>query len=135
MADAYEIGITTAFSHVWDILRAILKSYKQADAVSFPGSKERVLMEQILKQKGAKVPSAIFAVDGSHLRCKGRNIPERRSKKYNWYANVHSLYFWDALILSISHQNNTFCHLALVLQTGYRVLAYIASWKEYLGPS
>ena len=93
MADKYSIGIATAFNHVWDILCAILKSYKQADAVSFPGKKERVLMEQILKQKGEKCPSAIFAVDGSHLRCMGRNIAERRSKKYNWYCshNLHPL--------------------------------------------
>ena len=84
MADKYEIGIATAFSHVWDLLLAILKSYDQSEVVSFPNSEERELMEAILKQKGEKMPHAIFAVDGSHLRCMGRNNAERRSKKYNW---------------------------------------------------
>eukprot|EP01084_Bolivina_argentea_P139430 245281_1 len=30
------------------------------------------------------MPDAIFAVDGSHTRCTGRNISERRSHKYHW---------------------------------------------------
>lgn len=88
MADAYEIGIATAFSHVSDVVRAILKSYKQSEAISFPSMEERRLMEQILKRKGDKMPSAIFAVDGSHLRCTGRNVAERRSFKYSWYVTL-----------------------------------------------
>ena len=86
MQEAYDIGVATAFSHVSDILQGILTTYKEKDVVSFPTMAERELMKGILEQKGDKVPHAIFAIDGSHLRCTGRNIAERRSKKYNWFV-------------------------------------------------
>ena len=84
MQDKYDIGVATAYSHISDILQAILKTYQEDDVVSFPTMAERKLMEQILKQNGDRAPTGIFAVDGSHLRCNGRNNAERRSKKYNW---------------------------------------------------
>ena len=80
----YHIGITTAKCHVEDILKAILKSFENENVVAFPNKTSRERMVTILKAKGAPVPDAIFAVDGSHPRCTGRHIRQRISHKYKW---------------------------------------------------
>ena len=86
MANRYHIGVQTAFSHIQDILRAILVTYNGKNIVRFPTMAERHSMVKILKSKNAYMPDALFAVDGSHLRCTGRHIAERRSRKYKWYV-------------------------------------------------
>ena len=41
-------------------------------------------MVQILKQKRAPLPDAIFVIDGSHQKCCGSKYSERLSYKYKW---------------------------------------------------
>ena len=82
--DKYQIGVATAKSHIDDILKAIIKSFRGTNVVSLPTLDQRLQMVKILKQKGAPMPDAIFSVDGSHTRCTGRDIQERVSHKYRW---------------------------------------------------
>ena len=82
--DSYQIGITTAKFFVNDMLKAILKSFENKKVVAFPPEDQKQVMEQILKQKGANMPYALFSVDGCHTRCTGRQIRERLSYKYQW---------------------------------------------------
>ena len=84
MSDKYQIGCKTAYDHCSDIMRAILTTYADKDTIAFPTMKERTKMVRILKLKGRPMPTALFSVDGSDLRCTGRHIAERRSRKYRW---------------------------------------------------
>lgn len=106
MRDKYQIGIKTAYSHVNDVLRAILKRYEDENVVRFPNIEERKQMVQILKTKGAPMPDAIFALDGSHARCTGRHIAERRSFKYRWLPCFNVLFVTDRVL-------NTVCAFSL----------------------
>ena len=82
--EKYQIGITTAKSHIDDVLKAILSSFENENVVTFPSKQQREQMVKILKVKGVPVPDVLFAADGCHTRCTGRKIKERISKKYNW---------------------------------------------------
>ncbi len=84
MKKEYKIGIKTAKDHITDVLRSILKSYKNKHVIGFPTIAEREHMVNLLKKKGVPMPYALFALDGSHLRCTGRNFSERWSFKYRW---------------------------------------------------
>ncbi len=84
MREKYQIGVKTAYSHVSDVLMAILKTYEDRNVVRFPTISERQQMLRILKTKGAPMPDALFSLDGSHARCTGRHIRERLSHKYHW---------------------------------------------------
>lgn len=84
MKERYQIGIKTAYSHVQDVLSAILKSYENKNVVRIPTIEEREQMVRILKTKGASLPDAVFSLDGSHARCTGRHVRERLSFKYHW---------------------------------------------------
>ena len=97
----YKIGIKTALSHIEDILKAIIKSYKNKDVVTFPTQKQRVQMVQILKQKNAPMPHAIFTLDGSHARCTGRNTTERLSHKYHWLPCFNVLFVIERVFYTI----------------------------------
>lgn len=84
MENKYQIGGATAKSHIDDIMKAIIKSFRGTNIISLPSLEQRLKMVQILKQKKAPMPDAIFSVDGSHTRCTGRDIQERVSHKYRW---------------------------------------------------
>lgn len=86
MSVKYHIGVQTAFSHIRDVVEAILNTFKDKNMVTFPSEEERALMVKILAQKNDPMPHALFAVDGSHIRCVGRkNHAERHSKKYGYW--------------------------------------------------
>ena len=86
MSVKYHIGVETAFSHIRDVVEAILNTFKDKNMVTFPSVEERALMVKILAQRQDPLPHALFAVDGSHIRCVGRkNHPERHSKKYGFW--------------------------------------------------
>ena len=84
MSDKYQIGCKTAYDHCSDIVQAILSTYADKNPISFPTMQERPQMVSILKLKKRPAPTALFSVDGSDLRCTGRHIAERRSRKYRW---------------------------------------------------
>lgn len=82
MSVKYYIGVQTAYSHISDVLKAVLMTFNKAQLVQFPSATERDWMVKILKQKNAPMPDALFAVDGSHARCSGYRFRERLS--YKW---------------------------------------------------
>ena len=85
MSDKYRIGCKTAYDHCSDITKAILDTYgNDKEVISFPSKRDRKTMIHILKSKNSPVPTALFCVDGTDTRCTGRNISERRSRKYKW---------------------------------------------------
>ena len=82
--DKYKIGTATAKSHVDDMLKAIIISFRGTSVISLPTLEQRLEMVKILKQRQAPMPDAIFSIDGSHTRCTGRDNPQRVSQKYKW---------------------------------------------------
>ena len=82
MSGKYYIGIQTAYSHISDVLRAMLLSFQESGIVQFPTATERDWMVKLLKQKNVPMPDALFAVDGSHARCSGQRFSERLSHKW-----------------------------------------------------
>ena len=101
MKEKYKIGETTALSHINDILKAIIKSYKNKNVVTFPTERQRKQMVNILKQRNAPMPDAIFTMDGSHTRCTGRHISERMSHKYKWLPCFNSLFIIERVFYTI----------------------------------
>ena len=101
MHDKYKIGITTADTHIEDLLEAILKTFEDEDVVTFPTMEEREEMRQILKTKGAPMAEALFALDGTHARCTGRNIPERLSFKYRFLPCFNVLFVTERVLNTI----------------------------------
>ena len=97
----YKIGETTSINHIKDILVAIVKSYENKNVVTFPDEQQRKQMVQILKQKNAPMPDAIFSMDGSHLRCTGRHITERMSHKYRWLPCFNVLFIIERVFWTI----------------------------------
>ena len=96
MKQQYQIGIKTAYSHVHDVLTAVLKTYENSNVIRIPTIPEREKMMRILQTRRAPLPHAIFSLDGSHARCTGRHIRERLSFKYHWlpctFAFVYVLF-------------------------------------------
>lgn len=84
LKEKYQIGIATAKSHVDDILKAIISSFRGTNVISLPTLEQRLQMVKILKQRKAPMPDALFSIDGSHTRCSGRDNPQRVSRKYRW---------------------------------------------------
>ena len=84
LRDRYRIGTATAKIHVSDVLKSILKSFEKENVIAFPQEDQKILMENILKQKGAHMPYCLLSMDGCHTRCTGRQIAERLSHKYKW---------------------------------------------------
>lgn len=101
MRNKYKIGQKTAYSHVEDVLQSIIASYENSDVVRFPNKKEREEMKSILKRKGAELPEVLFALDGSHARCTGRNIKERLSFKYRWLPCFNVLFVTERVLNTV----------------------------------
>ena len=78
----YHIGVSTAVSHINDIVKAILRSFQHENVVRFPDAKQRQKMVEILKAKGVQMPDAVASMDGSHVKCRGRKKKESLSHKY-----------------------------------------------------
>ena len=97
----YKIGITTANNHIKDVLMAILKTFEQEDVVRFPTISERQEMKSILEARGVPMPHAIFALDGSHARCTGRNVRERLSFKYHFLPCFNVLFVTERAMKTI----------------------------------
>ena len=106
MRSKYKIGIQTAYSHVQDVLKAIVISYQDENVVRFPTEEERLQMITILKLRNAEMPDALFALDGSHARCTGRNVTERLSFKYRWLPCFNVLFVTERVL-------NTICAFSL----------------------
>ena len=83
ISKAYKIGVATAIEYVKDLLQGIIKAYEGSDIISFYSEDTRLRMIEINKQRGVRMANALFTMDGKHAKCRGLNIPERRSKKYN----------------------------------------------------
>lgn len=106
MKDKYKIGVKTADSHIKDVLRAIITSYQDQNVVRFPNQQERQRMIRILKRKGSPMPDALFALDGSHARCTGRDKAERLSHKYHFLPCYNCLFVSERVL-------NTICAFSL----------------------
>ena len=59
ISEKYKIGIATAKSHVDDILKAIIISFRGTKVISLPTLEQRLNMVKILKQKNAPMPDRI----------------------------------------------------------------------------
>ena len=101
MKERYQIGIKTAYSHVQDVLVAVMKSYENKNAIRFPTISERKQMVRILKSKGSPFPDALFSLDGSHARCTGRHIRERLSFKYHFLPCFNVLFVTERVLSTI----------------------------------
>ena len=84
MRTKYQIGITTAYSHVLDVLKATFTTFSGQNVIHFPSETMKKRMVKMLKKKNSPMPDALFAIDGSHARCTGRQFKERLSHKYKW---------------------------------------------------
>ena len=97
----YQIGETTSINHINDILQAIINTYKNKNVITFPNQQQRERMVKVLKQRGAPMPFAIFSMDGTHTRCTGRHITERRSHKYKWLPCFNALFIIERAFYTI----------------------------------
>ena len=97
----YQIGIATAKSHINDILKAILESFKDSQVITFPTETQRIQMVNLLKKKNDYMPHAILSMDGSHTRCTGRHITERLSQKYHWLPCFNVLFIIERVFGTI----------------------------------
>ena len=101
MKDKYKIGVKTAETHVKDVIISIFNSHEEKNVVRFPNQEERQHMIRILKQRGAPMPDALFALDGSHARCTGRNEVERLSHKYHFLPCFNCLFVSERVLSTI----------------------------------
>ena len=99
--DKYHIGITTAKSHSYDVLKSILKTFRGSGIISLPTIPQRVQMVQLLKRRGVPMPDALFSLDGSHTRCTGRGKRERISHKYHWLPCFNVLFLIERALGTI----------------------------------
>ena len=106
MSVKYHIGVETAFSHIRDVLKAILNTFKDKNMITFPSVQQRTVMIKILKQRQDPLPHALFAVDGSHIRCVGRkNHYERHSKKYGYWPAFNLVFVIERCLGTIVGYN------------------------------
>ncbi len=82
ISEQYDIGASTALGFIKEIPCAIVKAYSTTNIVSFPDKPQRHKMVEILKQKDAPLPDAVFVIDGSHLRCNGKS--KKHFKRLSW---------------------------------------------------
>ena len=101
MKQQYQIGIKTAYSHVQDVLNAVMRAYENKNVIRFPTITEREQMVHILKTKRVPMPDALFSLDGSHARCTGRHIRERLSFKYRWLPCFNVLFVTERVLSTI----------------------------------
>ena len=88
----YQIGTSTGKGYIKDLENAILSTFQASNIISFPRQTNKLKMVEILKMKNAKMPNAIFTLDGKHARCTGKLHPERLSWKYRWQPCFNCLF-------------------------------------------
>eukprot|EP01083_Nonionella_stella_P062412 162256_1 len=74
MQDHWQLFDSTIRSHINDVIDAITRSYNDTDIISVPDRDDQKLLSWTLQMDPSKKFSIIlFALDGSHKKCRGRN--------------------------------------------------------------
>eukprot|EP01083_Nonionella_stella_P129273 392171_1 len=80
----WHIGNETQYEFIREVTNAILETYHGTDIISMPGIASQETMRYSIQLHPNKYFSSIlFALDGSHKRCKGRNDKILLSWKYS----------------------------------------------------
>ena len=88
----YRISTASAKIYVDNVLNAITVTFAGTNIISFPNENERKVIVDILKLRGAALPTAIFSFDGKHCRVLGQGRYERLSHKFKFRPCFNALF-------------------------------------------
>eukprot|EP01083_Nonionella_stella_P178198 628864_1 len=96
MQDHWQLFDSTIRSHINDVIDAITRSYNDTDIISVPDRDDQKLLSWTLQMDPSKKFSIIlFALDGSHKKCRGRNDTLLLSWKYSRMPCFNIMYVVD----------------------------------------
>ena len=91
--DKYNISTSCAIIYVQDVLKGIMKTFKNENIVTFPSEKQKLKMVSLNKMRNKDMPQASFTMDGKHAKCLGKHISERLSYKFKFKVPCFNVLF------------------------------------------